>query len=75
MEIYNPNRLIRPRQLFKIDLIVWKCTFLKSVGCSDTRFKIDLIVWKFGKLTVGSVEFSRFKIDLIVWKLNWWWNI
>ena len=40
--------LIRPSEgLFKIDLIVWKCTKEDLYRLCLTQFKIDLIVWKF----------------------------
>ena len=33
--------------MFKIDLIVWKYTFLGSPPKIASAFKIDLIVWKY----------------------------
>ena len=53
---------------FKIDLIVWKLSFLPSSPRIAFAFKIDLIVWKQQQLIRDKVIQDEFKIDLIVWK-------
>ncbi len=53
METNQINRDELPKDLFKIDLIVWKPARKSSKSSRNAWFKIDLIVWKPHSIEVG----------------------